>query len=250
MKRNPIIVALDVPPAEALGLVEKLNGLVGGVKVGSESFTAAGPGVIQFIHAEGLPVFLDLKWHDIPNTVAKAVSSATRLGVRMMNVHASGGIAMMQAAKQAAVATSKEMGVPAPLVLGVTILTSLDYQALMEIGMAPNITGSDEAAIVAERTQWMKNRVVNLALAAQRAGLDGLVCSGKEVKEVRASVQETFQLVVPGVRLPGADTHDQKRVVTPRQAMDDGADWVVIGRQIYEADDPRAAAEEILATLE
>lgn len=234
MKINPIIAALDVSNvAEALSLANRLKGLVGAVKVGSELFTIGGPGVVRCLVQKGMPVFLDLEFHDIPNTVAAAVRAASRLGVWAMNVHASGGLAMMQAAEQAAQSASGSSSAPV-LVLGVTVLTSLDVDALHKVGI----------------TSTPAQQVERLTRLAMKAGLRGLVCSAEEVKAVRSIVPADFQLVVAGIRPAGVDKQDQKRTGTPKQAMQDGADWLVIGRPICAANDPRAAAQEILASLE
>lgn len=235
MKRNPIIVALDVPDAEqALGLVEKLQPLVGGFKVGSQLFTSAGPEVVRRINAAGGRVFLDLKWHDIPHTVAKAVEAAVRLDIFMCNVHASGGLVMMAAAEAAARETANALGITPPLVLAVTVLTSLDDQALSQIGCSYTVA----------------EEVERLAELAADAELRGLICSPQEVAGLRRIMPPKFQLVTPGIRLPEAgNKDDQKRTGMPKQALDDGADWLVIGRPIYGAEDPRQAAEEILKSL-
>ncbi len=232
--KNPIIVALDVPTAEqALSLVEKLKGVVGGFKIGSELFTSAGPNLVVRVATGGAGLlFLDLKFHDIPNTVAKAVAAATRLFVGMLNVHASGGLEMMSAAKQAAQSTALGMEKPPPLVLGVTMLTSLDHKAVESIGFNNPL-----------------GQVERLAKLAIIAGLDGLICSPREVAAVRKIVPAQIQLVTPGIRMPGAEAQDQKRTGTPKQAIQDGANWLVIGRPITEDPDPRAAAEKILASL-
>lgn len=232
MKYNPIILALDTPVDQALQLVRELKESVGAFKVGSELFTSAGPSIIRSIHKEGARVFLDLKFHDIPNTVARAVTAAARFKVWMMNVHASGGVAMMEAAVSAAQAVGAETGSNS-LILGVTVLTSFDQGVLRMLGV--NNTPLEQVA--------------RLTFLAQRAKLDGLVCSAQEVKMVRDMVTPEIQLVVPGIRPAGAESQDQKRTGTPKQAITDGANWLVIGRPIYEAKDPRRAAEEIFASL-
>lgn len=232
--RNRIIAALDVPTAEkALQLAQQLAPAVGAFKIGSELFTSAGPEVVRQIRAIGAPVFLDLKFHDIPNTVAKAVAAAVRLDVQMLTVHVSGGMEMLKAAEKAAQETAWQLGHAPPLVLGVTVLTSLDSRALSEIGLDPNVA----------------RQVRRLANMANTAGLRGLVCSPLEVAELRQMLHASVQLVTPGVRLEPAPADDQKRTFTPREAADAGADWLVIGRPIYAAENPRAAAEEILETL-
>ena len=232
--RNPIIVALDVPSAdEALKLVGELAPVSGGFKVGSELFTSAGPDIVRRIRGLGAPVFLDLKFHDIPNTVAKAVAATVRLDVQMLTVHASGGTAMLRAAEQAARENASRLGRQPPLVLGVTLLTSLDASALIEVGLDPDVNG----------------QVRRLATLATQAGLRGLVCSPREVAEVRKVVPAATQLVTPGIRAEGDPADDQRRTLTPREALSLGANWLVIGRPICAAAKPRAAAEKILASL-
>lgn len=231
---NPIIVALDVPTAEmALGLAEQLAPVVGAFKIGSELFTSAGPDIVRRIRAVGGSVFLDLKFHDIPNTVAKAVTSATRLDVQMLTIHTGGGLEMMRAAEDAAQRTASQMGRPAPLVLGVTVLTSMNGQTLAEIGCQTNV-GS---------------QVERLATLAVKAGLRGLVCSPLEVTGLRQVLPKSMQLVTPGIRTGAEPADDQKRTLTPKEALQVGANWLVIGRPIYAAENPRAAAEKILASL-
>src|SRR5262245_34300951 len=202
--RNPIIAALDVPTAEAaLNLAKKIAPAVGGFKIGSELFTAAGPDIVRRIRATGAAVFLDLKFHDIPNTVANAVASAVRLDVQMLTVHASGGVEMLKAAEHTAQEHAWQLGHAPPLVLGVTILTSLDSAALSEIGFAPNIL----------------RQVRRLANMSNKAGLRGLVCSPLEVAELRQLVPANMQFVTPGVRVESGATDDQKRTLTPKEAI-------------------------------
>ena len=232
--RNPVIVALDVPTAEAaLKLVEQLAPVSGGFKVGSELFTSAGPDIVRRIRGLGAPVFLDLKFHDIPNTVVKAVAAAVQLDVQMLTVHASGGVEMLKAAEQIAQESAWKLGHAPPLVLAVTVLTSLDTAALSQIGLDPNVS----------------RQVRRLANMANQAGLRGLVCSPREVVEVRQIVPASTQLVTPGIRAQSAPADDQKRTLTPREALSLGANWLVIGRPICAAEDPRAAAEEILKEI-
>jgi len=232
--KNPIIAALDVPTGEkALELAELLSPVVGGFKIGSELFTAAGPEVARQIHRMGALVFLDLKFHDIPNTVAKAVTAATRLGARMLTVHTSGGLAMMQAAQTAASQTAQQLGFEPPLVLGVTVLTSMDSQTLTEVGQGADTT----------------QQVERLAKLAVRAGLKGLVCSPLELTSLRKSLPAEIQLVTPGVRGPEDKAGDQKRTLSAPEAMKAGANWLVIGRPICAAAEPQAAAKKILASL-
>lgn len=233
-KRNPIIVALDVPAADAaLKLAGQLAPVCGGFKIGSELFTAAGPDIVKQVRATGAFVFLDLKFHDIPNTVAKAVASAVRLDAQMLTVHTSGGFEMLKAAEEAAQDTAWKVGRTPPLVLGVTVLTSLDSGALREIGADANV----------------EFQVRRLAALATRAGIRGLVCSPLEVVLLRKVLPASTQLVTPGIRTGAEKADDQKRTLTPKEAMAAGANWLVIGRPIIAADNPRAAAEQILESL-
>jgi len=232
--RNPIIVALDVPAArEALKLVEELAPCAGGFKVGSELFTVAGPDIIRRIRERSALVFLDLKFHDIPNTVARAVAAAVQLDVQMLTVHTSGGLEMLKAAEQAAQEVAWRLAHSPPLVLGVTVLTSLDAGAMKEIGLDANVD----------------YQVRRLATVATKAGLRGLVCSPQEVAKLRQTIPPATQLVTPGVRMGTEKTDDQKRTLTPREAIAAGANWLVIGRPIVAAENPRAAAEKILESL-
>jgi orotidine-5'-phosphate decarboxylase len=232
--QNPVIVALDVPEAEAaLRLATQLAPVVGAFKIGGELFTSAGPEIVRKIRAAGGSVFLDLKFHDIPNTVAKAVAAAVRLDVQMITIHASGGLEMMSAAEQAAQQTALQSGRNAPLVLGVTVLTSMDSNNLGEIGAPANVA----------------QQVTRLANLAVNAGLRGLVCSPLEIAALRQVLPSGIQLVTPGIRPSGEKADDQKRTLSPREAMAAGANWLVVGRPIYAAQNPRAAAEAILASL-
>ena len=234
MTRNPIIVALDVPTAgAALKLVEQLASVSGGFKIGSELFTAAGPDTVRRIRDTGAAVFLDLKFHDIPNTVARAVASATRLDVQMLTIHTSGGLEMMRAAEASAQQAAKVDGRAAPLVLGVTVLTSSNGGTLAEIGCEPDVGA----------------QVERLARLAVKAGLRGLVCSPLEIVALRKILPAQIQLVTPGIRTGAEKADDQKRTLSPREAIQAGANWLVIGRPIYAAENPRAAAEQILETL-
>jgi orotidine-5'-phosphate decarboxylase len=230
---SPVIVALDFPDAAgALALAQRLDPGRCAVKVGKELFTAAGPEVVRACVARGFRVFLDLKFHDIPNTCAQACAAATRLGVWMLNVHASGGSAMMAAARRAVdeAAGRRE----APLLIGVTVLTSLGAADLRAIGV-------DAAP---------QEQALRLADLAQSSGLDGVVCSAQEAAALRAACGPRFQLVTPGIRPAGAAIQDQARVATPSEAMAAGADWLVIGRPINAAPDPAAALAAILAALQ
>ncbi len=233
-KQNPIIAALDVPSAEqALKLAEQIAPAVGAFKIGKELFVAAGPDIIRRVRATGASVFLDLKFHDIPNTVAKAVASAVRLDVQMLTVHSSGGSEMMRAAEKSAQDTARALDRPGPLVLGVTVLTSMDGSALAEIGCETKVG----------------DQVERLASLAVKSGLRGLVCSPLEIADLRKILPGHIQLVTPGIRTGAEKADDQKRTLTPLEAIQAGATWLVIGRPIYAAENPRAAAEKILASL-
>ena len=232
---NPIIVALDVPSVEkALALAEQVAPAVGAFKIGSELFTSGGPDIVRRIRATGAAVFLDLKFHDIPNTVAKSVAAATRLDVQMLTIHTSGGAEMMRAAEASAQETASSLGRPAPLVLGVTVLTSMDGNELATVGLPAN----------------PGKQVERLATLAASAGLRGLVCSPLELASLRQLLPSSMQLVTPGIRGPGDAAGDQKRTLSAPEAMAAGASWLVIGRPIYAAENPRAAAEKILAALD
>jgi orotidine-5'-phosphate decarboxylase len=232
--QNPIIAALDVPTVDqALKLAQQVAPAVGAFKIGKELFTSAGPDIVRRVRDTGASVFLDLKFHDIPNTVAKAVAAAVRMDVQMLTIHASGGSEMMRAAEQAAQQTAAQLGRPAPLVLGVTVLTSQDSTTLAELG------GETDVAKQVER----------LALLAAKSGLRGLVCSPLEIVALRRILPPEMQLVTPGIRTGTEKADDQKRTLTPREAVQAGASWLVIGRPITAAADPRAAAESILNSL-
>jgi len=232
--QNPLLAALDVSDAEtAMRLVEQLAPVVGGFKVGSQLFASAGPEVVRKIRATGAPVFLDLKFHDIPNTVAKAVAAAVRLDVQMLTIHTSGGLDMMRAAEEAAVKTALQTGRNAPLVLGVTVLTSMDTDNLREIGADTDVP----------------RQVGRLAQLALKAGLRGLVCSPLEIAALRRILPAGLKLVIPGIRAGNEEADDQKRTLSPREAIAAGANWLVVGRPIYASENPRAAAESFLASL-
>ena len=231
---NPIIVALDVPTADqAVALAQQVAPAVGAFKIGSELFTAAGPDIVKRIRATGAAVFLDLKFHDIPNTVAKAVASAVRLDVQMLTVHTSGGLAMMQAAEESAQKTAAQSGLNAPLVLGVTVLTSMESNDLAGVGVTSDVG----------------RQVERLAQLAARAGLRGLVCSPLEVAGLRQTLPSEMQFVTPGIRASDDAAGDQKRTLSAREAIEAGANWLVVGRPIYAAANPRAAAEKIRDSL-
>jgi orotidine-5'-phosphate decarboxylase len=232
--QNPIIVALDVPTAEqAQQLARDLAPAVGAFKIGKELFVSAGPEIVKKIRATGANVFLDLKFHDIPNTVAKAVAAATRLDVQMLTIHTSGGSEMMRAAEKSAQDTAKICGRPAPLVLGVTVLTSATNATLTEIGCSSDT----------------EDQVLRLARLAVTSGMRGLVCSPLEIIALRKIIPPHVQLVTPGIRTGAEPADDQKRTLTPREAMQAGASWLVIGRPIYAAANPRVAAEKILESI-
>jgi orotidine-5'-phosphate decarboxylase len=225
-----VIVPLDFPDADtALAFAQRLEPKLCRVKVGKELFVAAGPAVVGALQERGFEVFLDLKFHDIPNTVAGACRSAARLGVWMMNVHASGGEAMMRAAREAI-----EGVVRPPLLIAVTILTSLASADLERVGFSGPV----------------EENVERLARLARACGLDGVVCSAQEAPSIRRATGEDFTLVTPGIRLEGGGTHDQARVVTPREAVRLGANYLVIGRAITQAADPAATLESIRLSLE
>jgi orotidine-5'-phosphate decarboxylase len=227
-----VLVALDVATArDALALADELRGAVGGFKIGSQLFTSTGPGVVRTLVDRGDQVFLDLKFHDIPNQVAGAVTAAAELGVWMVNVHAAGGPAMLAAARDAADGTAAARGIRRPLVIAVTVLTSMDAPTLHTLGI-------DESPI---------DHVVRLARMTQDAGLDGVVASPQEIDAIREACGREFAIVTPGIRGGSAATgpDDQHRTATPAGAIAAGASYLVVGRPITAADDPRAAAEAI-----
>ncbi len=232
--KNPIIVALDVPESSAaLTLAQSVAPAVGAFKIGKELFVSAGPDIVKRVRDTGASVFLDLKFHDIPNTVAKAVASATRLDVQMLTVHTCGGSTMLERALKGANEAAEQTGNEAPLILGVTVLTSMDESDLHEVSV----------------NKTPESQVIHLAQMATGAGLKGLVCSPKEITPLREVLPPEVQLVTPGIRPAGSEKGDQKRVMTPVEAISAGADWLVIGRPIYAADNPREAAESILESL-
>ncbi len=230
-----LIIALDYPePGPAVALARRIAGRVGMVKVGLEVFNSAGPAVISALRGLGTRVFYDSKFYDIPNTVAGAAAAAARMGVSMFNVHALGGKAMMQAAKEASNRGAEQAGVPPPLVIAVTIVTSLGEVELRDqLGFAE---GAGEV-------------VLRLARLAKEAGLDGVVCSAGEVGEIKRVCGKDFLAVVPGIRPAGAPGDDQARVATPRAALEAGADYLVIGRPVTRAEDPCAAIASIVQEM-
>ena len=226
-----IFVALDtVDAGRALSLARNLSGLIGGVKMGKEFFTANGPKGVERVAQSGLPAFLDFKFNDIPQTVSSAVSAALPLRPFIITIHTLGGAAMMRGAAAAAGAA----GTGRPLIVGITVLTSLDDGDLRDLGVAGPV----------------QDRVLALARLARDCGLDGVVCSPLEVADLRRELGPEFKLVVPGIRPTWAAAGDQKRIMTPSQAVAAGADYLVIGRPITGADDPRAAAQRIVDELE
>ncbi|WP_404423878.1 orotidine-5'-phosphate decarboxylase [Thalassospira australica] len=232
--QDRIFCAIDTTDlAHAVDLASLLSGVIGGAKLGKEFFAAHGPAGVREVARAGLPIFLDVKYHDIPNTVAGAIRAVTPLGLKIVNVHATGGIEMMKRAGEAAREAADKAGVSAPWVIAVTILTSLDQGDLDDVGLAGPIS----------------DRVVKLAELTQKAGLDGIVCSAKEITPVRAACGSEFKLVTPGIRPSWASADDQKRIVTPKDAVAMGSDVLVIGRPITKADDPVAAAKRIVAEL-
>ncbi len=227
--KDRLAVALDFPSAaEALGLVDRLEGACQWLKVGMELYYAAGNDLVEALRGRGYDIFLDLKLHDIPNTVAGAVRSVTSAGASLLTVHAGGGAAMMQAAAEAA-------NVPGgPRLLAVTVLTSMDATELAGVGVAASPA----------------DQVLRLALLAQGAGIDGMVCSAEEVGALRAELGAETMLVVPGIRPAGSEVGDQRRVATPGAAIARGASMLVVGRPIIKAPDPGVAARKILGEIE
>jgi orotidine-5'-phosphate decarboxylase len=230
---DKLLVALDVESrARALELAVALRGIAGGFKIGSRLFTLEGPSIVRALTEKGDRVFLDLKFHDIPNTVATAVSAATSLGVWMLNVHASGGGPMMKAALEAAGESAAKAGVERPLVIAVTVLTSMNASMIQESGVAGSVL----------------DQVGRLARLTQAAGLDGVVASPQETRMIRETCGPGFQIVTPGIRGGSAvasGKDDQERTMTAPEAVAAGASYIVVGRPIIAASDPRTAAENI-----
>jgi orotidine-5'-phosphate decarboxylase len=229
--KEKIIIPLDVSSRDqALNLVRQLHDVVGMFKVGSQLFTACGPQAVHDIINAGGKVFLDLKFHDIPNTVTHAAVEAARLGVSMMTIHASGGRAMMDSVAKELHA--KFIG-KRPTVVAITVLTSLDTRSLFEIGVEIPV----------------EEQVQRLALFAQQCGMDGVVCSPQEIQLIRKIAGQNFTIVTPGIRMANQATNDQQRIATPKKAIEDGADFIVVGRPVTEDPEPRAAVERILRSV-
>ena len=227
---NKVIIALDYEKeTDALALVDQLDPQTCRLKVGKEMFTTLGTSFVKQLHSRHFDVFLDLKFHDIPNTVARAVHSAADLGVWMVDLHASGGLRMMEEAKKILEPYGKE----APLLIGVTVLTSMEDLDLLQIGINSS----------------PMEHVIRLANLTQRAGLDGVVCSPQEVEILRNNCGHDFKLVTPGIRPIGADFGDQRRVMTPAAAIRSGADYLVIGRPITQAENPVEVLNSINASI-
>jgi orotidine-5'-phosphate decarboxylase len=234
--KDRLVLALDVDnDKEALNIVHELKDCVGMFKVGHQLFTAYGPDIVRRIIGMGCRVFLDLKYHDIPNTVAKASAEAVKLGVSIFNVHALGGFDMMRAAAEAANETAQKLCQPAPIVLAVTVLTSMDEKSLRK-----------ELKI----TRSLQREVAHLARLSQRAGMHGVVASPQEIKMLRRAVRGAFIILTPGVRPAWAGLDDQKRTMTPAEAVSVGADYIVVGRPVLKATDRREAVKSILEEIE
>jgi orotidine-5'-phosphate decarboxylase len=233
--KDRLVLALDVDTErEALGIVDQLKDEVALFKVGHQLFTAYGPDIVRRIIDAGGRVFLDLKYHDIPNTVAKAAAEAVKLGVSIFNVHAFGGLDMMRAAAESAKESAEKRGVPVPLVLAVTILTSMDDAVLRK-----------ELKI----NRSLRREVAYLARLAQRAGMHGVVASPREIKMLRRVIRGKFVILTPGVRPVWAGKDDQKRVMTPGEAVAAGSDYIVVGRPVLKAEDRKTAVEKILQEI-
>ena len=223
--KSPVLVALDYPDrSAALALAARLSPKLCRLKIGKELFTRCGPALVETLQRDGFEIFLDLKYHDIPNTVAGAVRAAAELGVWMVNVHASGGRRMMEAA-----AAALQSARVKPLLIAVTVLTSMSEEDLREMAC----------------TESLQQRVLRLARLAHSSGLDGVVCSAQEAPVLRGEFDENFCLVTPGIRLAGDPADDQRRIVTPAEAVAGGSDYLVIGRSITAADDPLKALEKV-----
>jgi len=233
--KNPLIIALDVDTVEeAVSLAERLGPYAGGFKVGMQLYNSAGPEAVRSLREKNVPVFIDLKLHDIPNTVSGAARVLTRHGASILNVHAAGGKAMMQAAAEAARDEADKAGISRPLVIAVTVLTSIDQEVFNhEVGIAGSI----------------QDRVTAWALLAKEAGLDGVVASPREIAAIRKACGPDFVIITPGVRPAGAAANDQKRTMTPGEAIRLGATYLVVGRPVTAAPDPVEAARGILEEI-
>jgi len=233
--RERLILALDVDDLErARKMLKSLAGEVGMFKVGKQLFTHAGPQAAKLIQEMGGEIFLDLKFHDIPTTVAKAAIEATRLGVKMFNVHASGSLEMMRLTVREVSRVCRQESLRKPIMLAVTVLTSLNESDLKKVGVAGQVA----------------DQVVRLALLSQKAGMDGVVAAPNEVAEIRGACGRSFIIVTPGIRLQKSKRDDQKRVMTPAEAVRAGVDYIVVGRPIMEAKDPLGVTREIIAEME
>ncbi len=233
--RERLIVALDVDTSEqATDLVRQLAGEVGMFKIGKQLFTHAGPQAVRQIQELGGEIFLDLKFHDIPNTVAKAAIEATRLGVKMFNVHASGSLEMMRMTVKEVKRVCRQQNLRKPIMLAVTVLTSLNQDDLERVGVERKVA----------------DQVVRLALLTKEAGMDGVVASPHEVADIREACGRRFVIVTPGIRPSDGNRNDQQRVMTPQEAVRGGVDYIVVGRPIIEAKDPVAAARAIVADMQ
>ncbi len=231
----PVIVALDVDAEKkALGLVDRFYPKIKIFKVGSQLYTGCGPRIIEKIHKKGAAVFLDLKFHDIPNTVRKASEEATKLGVYMFNIHMQGGFEMARQAKEASLFIADKLRIERPLVLGVTVLTSLNKRDLSWLGIRRTID----------------NQIIHLCRLAKKAKLDGAISSAHEIRKIRREMGKKFVLVVPGIRLASDEKRDQKRIATPKKAIEDGADFIVIGRTLTASKHPKRTLKRILEEVQ
>ena len=220
---NRIIIPLDMEYTSAVSIADKLDPNICRLKVGNQLFTSSGPKIVKTLHDKGFEIFLDLKFHDIPNTVYESVRSAANLGVWMINVHASGGSKMLDASKKALEGFDKP-----PLLIGVTILTSISEEILTEVGF-----------------NNLDKQVMRLTKLTQRSGLDGVVCAASDASKVKQTCGESFLTVTPGIRPKDADLNDQSRISTPKEAIANGSDFLVIGRPITGSEDPKNALENI-----
>ncbi len=233
--RERLIFALDVPTLKDVKRwVLVLKDTIGVFKIGKELYTACGPDSVRAVHDEGGEVFLDLKFHDIPNTAAMAAMSASRLGVKMFNLHSIGGFRMMETVVKVVHKGCEAEGIERPLILAVTILTSMEDEDLAEVGIRGPV----------------KERVSSLSILAEKAGIDGVVASPGEARSIREETREDFVVVTPGIRLPGSLPDDQRRTMTPAEAIKEGSDYIVVGRPIRDSQDPVGSVESIIAEIE